>query len=163
MKSLFILRHAKSSWKDPNLADHDRPLNKRGKKDAPRMGDRLRAESEFPELILSSSAVRALRTAELFAEALGFDGEMRALRDLYAHYPDPYIQMLSEVDDRYERVLVVGHNPGVEELLEGLTGDWERMPTAALALVKLPIRSWSELNEDCEGELVWLWRPREML
>ena len=127
------------------------------------MGDRLRAESEFPELILSSSAVRALQTAELFAEANGFDGELRALRDLYAHYPDPYIQVLSEVDDRFESVLVVGHNPGVEELLEMLTGDWERMPTAALAQVKLPIQSWSELDEDNEGELVFLWRPRDIL
>jgi phosphohistidine phosphatase len=162
MKTLLIFRHAKSSWKNSNLADHDRPLNKRGKTTAPRMGEKLRQEDELPDLILSSSAIRASRSAELFAEAGGYDGEIFVRRDLYAHHPEAYISVLNEVDDRYQRVMIVGHNPGLEELVELLTGDWERLPTAALALIELPIQYWSELDEDVEGELLLVWRPREI-
>ncbi|MEA3439840.1 MAG: histidine phosphatase family protein [Chloroflexota bacterium] len=162
MKTLFILRHAKSSWKHHDLADHDRPLNKRGVRDAVRMGELLRREELLPDLILSSSAVRARRTVELFIAGSGFEGELVVNRDLYAHYPEAYLDQLIMVDDRYGSVMVVGHNPGVEELLEALTGEWERMPTAALAQVSLSIRSWSELEGETQGELVNLWRPKEL-
>jgi phosphohistidine phosphatase len=162
MKTLFILRHAKSSWKDNNLADHDRPLNKRGKSDAPRMGELMRREEFLPELILTSSALRARKTAELLLEASGCDAELVVSPDLYAHYPEAYLEMLANVDDRYAVVMIVGHNPGLEELLEILTGQWERMPTAALAKIRLPINSWNELDEDIEGELVEIWLPRDL-
>lgn len=126
------------------------------------MGEWLRQEDELPDLILSSSAIRASRSAELFAEAGGYDGEIIVRRDLYAHHPEAYISVLNEVDDRYQRVMIVGHNPGLEELVELLTGDWERLPTAALALIELPIQYWSDLDEDVEGELLFVWRPGEI-
>lgn len=162
MKTVLILRHAKSSWKHAGLADHDRPLNKRGKRDAPRMGVLLREKNLFPDLILCSSAKRARSTIDLFVESSGYEGEVRVSRDLYAHYADAYVEALRALDDQYVRVMVVGHNPGLEELLALLTGEWHRLPTAALAQVRLPINRWEELDEDIEGELVNLWLPKEL-
>ena len=162
MKLLLVLRHAKSSWNHPELADHDRPLNKRGKRDAPRMGELLREEDMLPDLILRSSAERARTTGDLVSEASGYEGEIRVVRDLYAHFAGAYLDTLSALDEPYERVMVIGHNPGLEELVEGMTGDWVRMPTAALAVIRLPIKDWSELSEETQGELANLWRPKEL-
>ncbi len=164
MKTLLILRHAKSSWKEANLDDHDRPLNKRGKRDAPLMGALLRREELLPDLILSSTARRARATTELVVEESGCEGEAQFLRDLYAAGPEAYIEALSELSNHYECVMVVGHNPGLEELLEWLTGDYEPMPTAALAQVQLPIQSWEELMDldETEASLLNLWRPKEL-
>jgi len=162
MKTLLILRHGKSSWKKPDLSDHDRPLNKRGKSDAPRMGRLLKEEDLVPDLILSSTAKRARKTAEKAAAASGYAGEVRPEEALYLAGPDAYIQLLKLVKDDCERVAVVGHNPGMEELLQTLTGVAEALPTAALAHVELPINRWRELNRDTRGKLVALWCPREL-
>ena len=162
MRTLLILRHAKSSWKDDSLPDHDRPLNKRGLKDAPRMGQLLRREDLLPDLILCSSAKRARVTAELVAEESGYEGELRLKDDLYAFDAEAYLEALTELSDGYDRVMVVGHNPAMEELLEALTGGFERLPTAALAMVELPIDRWSELEDEPEGKLTHLWRPKEL-
>ena len=162
MKILLILRHAKSSWKESGLADHDRSLNKRGKRDAPRIGELLREQGWVPGMILSSSAKRAKRTAEIVAEESGFGGEILLSRELYAAWPESYIDALNLQPDQNGCIMVVGHNPGLEELLLVLTGEAERMPTAALAQVTLPIDSWSELSYETAGELVKIWRPREL-
>lgn len=162
MKSLLILRHAKSSWGDPSLSDHDRPLNKRGKKDAPRMGELLREEDLLPDLIICSTARRARETAEIVAEASACEGEIQTIRDLYAAGPEAYIEILSALTDDYQTVMVVGHNPGLEELLYELTGELQPLPTAALAQVRLPIQSWQEVEDAEIGELVGYWRPKEL-
>ena len=162
MKTLLILRHAKSSWKKPDLADHDRPLNKRGKQDAPRMGRLLCDEGLMPEVILCSTAKRALDTAVKVADECGYDGEIRPSRDLYSFGPEPYLDAVSRLDDAYERAMIVGHNPGLEELVGAFSGDYERFPTAALAQIKLPIERWGDLDDDTEGKLVNLWRPKEL-
>lgn len=162
MKTLLILRHAKSSWDNARLIDHDRPLNNRGKADAPRMGRLLRDEGLTPDLIISSSAKRALATAEAAALAADYEDELKVTRDFYHASPEDYLAVLRQLDDAYERVLIVGHNPGMEELVELLTGSWERLPTAALAQVQLPIAHWRELTEETEGNLIDLWRPKEL-
>jgi len=162
MKILLILRHAKSSWKDDALPDHDRPLNKRGKADAPRMGALLRREELLPDLVLSSTARRARATAEMAVEESGYEGELRLDRELYSFDAEPYLEVLAELDDDYRCVMVVGHNPAMEELVEVLAGHYERMPTAALAQIELPIENWSELEDEVEGRLVHLWRPKEL-
>jgi phosphohistidine phosphatase len=161
MKTLLLMRHAKSSWKDEMLADHDRPLNKRGKRDAPRMGMLMREEGLAPDLILSSSAMRAFRTAELAAEACGFDGEILVNRDLYAAGPESFFEALEQIPDECNLVLAIGHNPGMEELLEGLTDEVQAMPTAALAQIELDIDHWADLQEK-SGRLVELWLPRNL-
>ncbi|MFC2055040.1 histidine phosphatase family protein [Chloroflexota bacterium] len=162
MKTLLILRHAKSSWKETGVTDHDRSLNKRGRRDAPRIGDLLREEGLVPDMILGSSAKRAKRTAEIVAEESGFGGDIMFSRELYAAWPESYIDVLNIQPDHYDCVMVVGHNPGLEELLLTLTGEAERMPTAALAQVTLPIDSWRELSYETSGALVKIWRPREL-
>lgn len=162
MKTLLILRHAKSSWNNARLSDHQRPLNQRGRQDAPRMGRLLRTEELVPDLIISSTAERALATAEAVALSSGYEAEIRSTRLLYHAEPEAYLDAVRQTDDARECVMVVGHNPGVSELLERLTGDQEQMPTAALAQILLPIKSWRELNEATEGQLVNLWRPREL-
>jgi phosphohistidine phosphatase len=162
MKTLLVLRHAKSSWDHAQLTDFERPLNSRGKRDAPRMGKLLHDENLVPDLIISSSAIRALTTAEAVASSCEYDNEIQYTRRLYHSDPDDFIEQLQAVDDKFERVLLVGHNPGMEELVEVLTGLWERMPTAALAHLALPIDSWAQLDEDIEAELVTLWRPKEL-
>ena len=162
MKTLLILRHAKSSWDQPDLADHDRPLTKRGKRDSFRMGDLAKEEGISPDLILSSTAKRARSTVNRFAEANEFDCEIRFTRDLYLAGVEDYIDLLRGLDSDIDSVMLVSHNPGLEELLSMLTGESLWMPTAALARVELPIQQWKELTEDMEGKLVNFWKPRDL-
>lgn len=162
VKTLLILRHAKSSWKEHGLSDHDRPLNKRGRYDAQKMGRLIRNKKLKPKLIICSSAKRARETVELITQACGYRQEIRFSEALYAAGPEGYVKLLRELDDAYDRVMVVGHNPGLEELLECLTGEEHILPTAALAQVELPIKRWRELGKSMKGELIDLWRPRQL-
>ena len=162
MKTLLLLRHAKSSWKDTDVADHDRPLNARGKDDAPRMGKLLRQQTLTPEVIVSSTATRARRTADAVADRCAFDGSVHLEPRLYLAAPGAILEVLRQVGGDAKRVLVVGHNPGLAELLVRLTGKVEMFPTAALAQIQLPIDGWKELRSSTRARLVKLWRPREL-
>lgn len=162
MKTLLILRHGKSSWKDGSLADHDRPLKKRGKRDANRIGTLIRMEGIIPDTILCSSAVRAKRTALIVAESCGFDGEIILDRSLYHGYSSDFIEILNALEGQDDIVMIVGHNPGLEEFLSYLVDGYEWLPTAALAQVVLDIDNWAELREDIQSELLNIWRPREL-
>jgi phosphohistidine phosphatase len=115
-----------------------------------------------PQQIISSAAKRAILTARAVAESSGYEGTILATRDLYMAMPDEYVEVLNDVSDELDLVLVVGHNPGIEDLVEGLTGSWERMPTAALAHVELPVDSWRALEVDTDGKLLNLWLPKEL-
>jgi phosphohistidine phosphatase len=162
MKQLLVLRHAKSSWADGRLSDFERPLNKRGEYDAPRIGRILAQEDLVPQRIISSAARRAMLTAEAVAQSSGYEGAITATRDLYMAMPEEYVEVLNTVPDDCDLVMVVGHNPGIEDLVEGFTGSWERMPTAALAHVELPVDSWRSLEADTTGKLLNLWIPKEL-
>ncbi len=162
VKTLLVLRHAKSSWKDTSLEDVDRPLNKRGRQDAPRMGKLIRKENLLPDLIVSSTARRARETVEYIIREADYHGDVLWREALYAASPEAYIQALRDLPDTYEKVMVVGHNPGLEELIAMLTDSWEHMPTAALAQLTLDIPSWSELGYDPVGKLINVWRPKEL-
>jgi len=162
MKTLLILRHAKSDWNQSGLADHDRPLNKRGLADAPRIGRLLQQQGLVPDLIISSTAKRAITTAKLVAEAGGYEAEIVETGQFYHGYPEDYLAVLNEQGDPHQRVLVVGHNPGLEELVEQLTGRAATLTTANLVQVSLPLDSWSKLSEETVGSLVNLWRPNTL-
>lgn len=162
MKTLLLMRHAKSSWSEPGFADHDRPLNKRGKQAAPEMGRLLRKEELVPDLILCSTARRSHQTAEAVAQACGYAGKIELQRDLYYSDAACYMDILCHLPDAVNRVLLVGHNPETEELLEMLTGSAERMTTAAIAHIELPIAHWQLLTEALDVPLLHLWRPREL-
>lgn len=160
MKTLILMRHAKSSWKHPEIKDHERGLNKRGKKDAPRMGKLLVDNELVPQRILSSTAARSRMTAEAVIEATHFSGEVSYLDSLYMAEPDIYLELLSLMPDDFERILVIGHNPGLEGLLQILSGRVESLSTAAIAYLSMPIHSWKEIrNHENAGELVALWTP----
>src|SRR5687767_14307674 len=162
MKTLLVLRHAKSSWNDPALDDHERPLNKRGRRDAPRMGELVREYGLIPDAVISSDAVRARLTAEAVAEAARYAGEILLDRHLYLAGPADILSRLRTVQENAATVMIVGHNPGLEKLVEQLTGEREDLPTAALAQIGLPIDQWRGLNLSTRGTLVGLWRPEEL-
>jgi phosphohistidine phosphatase len=162
MKTLLVLRHAKSSWADDDLSDFDRPLNDRGRHDAPRMGQLMAREDLVPDLIITSSAKRAATTAKLVAQAAGYEGEIRRSEHLYLAEPGEYVVEARQVDDGVACLMVVGHNPGIEELVEWLSGVEERMPTAALACFRLSIDHWRDLKPGQRYELTHLWRPKEL-
>jgi len=162
MKYLLIMRHAKSSWSNNFMGDHDRPLNNRGEKDAPRMGMLLKQEELTPDLIISSTAKRAKATAKAVAQACDYEEEIQYTRQLYHADPETYLMILNGLPDSVERVMVVGHNPGMEELVAALTDVDTRFTTANIAHVRLPIEQWRELNEAVAGELLDLWLPKEL-
>lgn len=162
VKTILVMRHAKSSWDDESMPDQDRPLNKRGKHDAPRMGDLLKTEGLLPDLIISSSAKRAQSTVELVAEAADYTGEIRWDDSLYATGPEAYVAVMRTLPDDVGKVMVVGHNPGLEELVAMLTDEWARLPTSAIAEIKLNLSHWAELGYEPIGKLGHVWRPKEL-
>ncbi|MCP5096678.1 MAG: histidine phosphatase family protein [Chloroflexi bacterium] len=162
MKTLLICRHAKSSWDNSYLGDHERPLNKRGKAAAPKMGQHLKAEDVVPDLIISSTAKRAIETAKAIIIASEFEGELQVTRDFYLADPEAYYDILCTVSDEFNCVMVVGHNPGMEELVDELTDVSTRFTTANIAHIELPISAWKDITGDVAGVLKNLWRPKEI-
>jgi len=162
LKTLLVLRHAKSSWADAGQDDHDRPLNGRGKRDASRMGRLLAEEQLVPDLIVTSSAKRARKTARRVAKGCDCVDRVREAESLYLAAPDAYVRLLSEVGDDVARLLVVGHNPGISLWASSLTGEPHELPTAALVAIHLAIDRWGELALDSRGKLVQIWLPREL-
>jgi phosphohistidine phosphatase len=163
MKTLILMRHAKSSWKHHEIKDHERGLNKRGRKDAPRMSKLLVDNELIPQRILSSTAERARMTVEAVLETTHYSGEVSYLDSLYMAEPDIYLELLTLMPDDLERILVIGHNPGLEGLLQILSGRVESLPTAAIAYLSLPIQSWKDIRvHENTGELIALWVPRDM-
>jgi phosphohistidine phosphatase len=155
---LLLMRHAKSSWDDPDLEDHDRPLNKRGKRDAPRMGRLLLDQGLGPDLIVTSSAIRARRTGELVAETCG-DPPLQIEPDLYHAGPEEILEVIAALAGP-RRLLVVGHNPGLEELVSMIADEWTRMPTAAIACAT--VRPGTKEFALQHLMLNGIWRPREL-
>ncbi len=162
MKTLLLMRHAKSSWKDNKLKDRDRPLNKRGKRVAPQMAELIKEKELIPQVILCSTALRARETAEALLTKLDFKGEVEYLDKLYMAEADVCVKILRHQAEDVERILLIGHNPGLESLIPMLTSRIEALPTGAIAYLSLPVQSWKELKHDVEGELVEIWRPKEL-
>ena len=159
MKTLYILRHAKSSWDDSTLSDFERPLNERGLQTAPFMGELMARNALEPYVILSSPAVRAKKTAELVKKAGKFDAEIRFEHRIYEASPQTMRQVVSELDDAYPSALLVGHNPGIEGFIRFLTGELESIPTAALAIIDLATDNWDLIDEG-RGKLAHVYRPK---
>ena len=160
MKSLLLLRHAKSSWDDASLSDFERPLNERGRRTAPFMGELMKQRGVSPDIIVSSPAERAKETATLVKESAGIAAEIRFDPSIYEASPDDLRKVVSALDDKYITAMLVGHNPGIEAFIHFLTGHPERMPTAALAVIELEIEKWNEIAESL-GRLVSVIRPKD--
>jgi phosphohistidine phosphatase len=162
MKTLFLMRHAKSSWKDDSLADHERPLKKRGKKDIKLISKVMKKNDLKPDLIVTSSAVRAKETAELLAEAIKYKGKLVVSDDLYMGEPENYMKVLTDIKEKYNSVLIVGHNPGLEAYLQIIDGEIEALPTAGLGYLMLAVDEWEDITLETMGDLVGFWKPKDL-
>ncbi len=144
-RTLLIMRHAKSSWKNHNLSDRDRPLNKRGLRDAPMMGERLNALGYSCDRLISSPALRAKSTAKTVSSAFSYDGEIIEDERLYMADVKDYLDVIAGVDMEVKDLMIVSHNPGSEELLSYLTGVESDLPTSAYALIAV-MGSWRDMD-----------------
>jgi len=167
MRTVHLLRHAKSSWEDDGLADHDRPLAPRGIRAATRMEDHLREEGVRPDLVLCSTAVRARQTLELVRPALA-GAQVEIEPALYAASADAILDRLRALDELVGSVMVVAHNPGLQDVAVHLAGGGPRLddlvgkyPTCALATLLFPNDSWSSIDQG-HGELAGYTIPREL-
>lgn len=154
MRTLYVLRHAKSDWHHPGLADHDRPLAPRGERAAGLMAEHLRSEQIRPTVVLCSSALRARQTLDALEPALDHDVDVRVEDGLYGADVAALLELLATVDADAESVLLIGHNPGLHELALELVGDGDGavvealragLPTAALVTLALDQTAWSDL------------------
>jgi len=155
MKILTLVRHAKSSWGDSDLADRDRPLNRRGERDAPEMGKRIVAHGIRPSLIITSPAVRARTTAQIVAREIGYPIEfLQREKSLYLASLDDLLDAVFSQDEGFNSLMVVGHNPGLTEfanfLVPGITGN---LPTAGVVSVQLELEDWN-LYAEPKAELL---------
>ena len=154
------MRHAKSSWDNPLLADFERPLNKRGLEAAPLIGEIIYKNRFTPDLFLSSPAKRAKQTAVLAREVGAIKPEIRFDERIYEASPQTLVQIICELGEESDSLLLVGHNPGLEGLICFLTGETHPMATAALAVIDLNVETWAQTTAEC-GKLKNLIRPTD--
>lgn len=149
MLRLTLIRHAKSSWADESLDDFERPLNERGRRDAPRMAERVLRELGKPDRIVSSPALRALSTARIFAEQLGVNHDsLLILPRIYEASAQTLLQLVRSFADHEKHVMMFGHNPGFTELAQSLAAcAFSEMPTCAVVQIEVDCARWSEISE----------------
>ncbi len=161
MKTLLLLRHAKSSHKDERVDDIDRPLNKRGIEDAKLIGNLIRKKKIKPDLILTSPAERARQTADLVRKSAHLTVELTFDKRIYGATMGALVRLIKQINNNSNTVLLIGHNPGLEELLQKLTGEIVTLPTAALAFIELNVEHWSEMRGG-SGQLQYRVKPKEL-
>jgi len=161
MKTLLLMRHAKSSWANAGQPDFERPLNERGRQAAPAMGRFFARRSLKPDAVVCSPAERARETCALVLAAAQLAPPVRYDARIYEASAPRLVEVVREIAEPAATVLLVGHNPGFEELIPLLTGEQERMPTAALACVVFDLAAWADVVAQA-GRLAWLVRPKEL-
>ena len=172
MKTLILMRHAKSSWEAGQIADHDRILSERGRETAPAMGQWLKSQKLKPDLVLCSTAARVSETLALLQPSLPADTPVKALEALYMALPREILTVLAKVKekDKVETLMVIGHNPGIGSLAHWLAGQGdkralERMrdkfPTAGIAVIDFDIAAWKELDGE-QGTLRQFMTPKDL-
>ena len=161
MKTLLLLRHAKSSKDDTTLRDFDRPLNDRGKDDAKLIGRFIRESSISPDLVISSPAKRATKTTELVLKSAALKFNVAFDERIYEADLHRLLTVVSQIEPARSVVMLVGHNPGFEDLVEVLAGRTTRLPTASLAQIDLIVEEWNEVRAGA-GKLKWLVTPKDL-
>jgi len=153
-KELILVRHAKSSWDDPYLDDHDRPLNERGLRNAPEMGKRLQGWGICPDVWISSTALRAITTAEIMAEEIGFPpDQIQRSKDLYHASATELQEYIGGLDDAHFSVMLFGHNPGMTSLVSHLFGlPIDNLPTCGVVHLQFSAESWAEASRSMPSE-----------
>lgn len=164
MRTLYLCRHAKSSWADPGQSDHERPLNERGLRDAPAMARFFKQRNEPVQLIVSSDANRAQTTARFFAKELGLDGDRFRLDPSLYHASMRSIEnVVAALPDDADRVMLFGHNPGFTEAVTYFASEGpDNMPTCGLVRIDFVADSWKQTGRDL-GTLVWFEYPKRVL
>lgn len=148
MKKLYIMRHAKSDWNDESLDDYDRPLNKRGEKDAPFMAKLLKQKDAKLDLIISSPAKRAIQTANILAKQLNYTKAIQQNQYIYEAYVNTLQEIVSYIHDDHDIVALVGHNPGVSALAYMLSSSKESFATSAFIEITFEADSWMSVNKE---------------
>jgi len=164
MKTVYFIRHAKSSWKDFSLRDFDRPLNKRGFRDAPFMAEKLLLSGAKPDALISSPANRALTTAGFFARTFGFESaEIIQEASIYEAFPDTILHIIRTLPDKLNTVFLFGHNPGFTMVANGFGGDHiSNIPTCGIVRVEAATDHWAEFSAQT-GKITHFFFPKKYL
>ena len=169
MKTLVLMRHAKSAWENAELPDSERPLSPRGQKAAPLMGKKLKTAGYRPDVVLCSTAKRARETLDLMADSLPKKARIEHVKALYMAVPREMVDLVAKVPDSAETVMLVGHNPGMGSLAGWLAGEGDsetlskirrKVPTAGIAVITFDVAHWSEVVGE-SGTLAAFLRPRD--
>ena len=162
MKILTLVRHAKSSWGDPSLDDFKRPLNKRGKRDAPFMGEKLKTLDLLPDLILSSPAKRARKTAEKIAQNVDYPIDAIIFKpSLYLAPANEFLEIIRSIDNNFHKIYMIGHNPGITDFANTLTDTFiDNIPTAGVFAAKFDVTKWTDIST---GSLLFFEYPKKYL
>ena len=161
MRTFLILRHAKAVREDAG-SDKERELTAKGRKAAERMGELAREKDLVPDLVICSTATRARETFTLFTQGAKYGGRVEFLDELYLAPAVLYVEAVQRLGGSAQKVMVIGHNPGLEALVDVLTGCAEPLPTAALAVCELPVERWEDLDGKVQGTLKGLFNPKEI-
>jgi len=157
MKNLLIIRHGKSDWSKPGLRDFDRTLNERGLRNAPEMAKRLMERNEVPQAVVSSPAVRAKTTAEIFCREWGYPvKDILFKEEIYEASASTLLKVINGLDDRYDSVALFGHNPGLTEIIVDLcNSDLYNLPTCGVVLISFPFESWQMVSRQTGDQLLF--------
>lgn len=158
---ITLVRHAKSSWDNPEWSDLERPLNKRGNKDLPMMSQLIASKIEKPDLIYSSPAVRAITTAKAYAEAFGFEQDKIIVdKEIYERGSRYIIELIKNINPKWKSIMIFGHNPDMTSLASYFTGDYfQNVPTSGTVCVEFDIKSWAEIDTR-NGKLIFFEYPK---
>ena len=161
MRHLMILRHAKSSWADGNLSDHERPLNQRGRRASGAMGRFMAGRDLLPDFVISSDSARTRETVALWSEAAGWDGDVDFRPELYHASAEELLVAARAAPDTSGRIMLVAHNPGIEEFVSRAAGRHLEMPTGTLAGFGVDCSTWSQVDPEAMNLSIHQ-RPREL-
>lgn len=164
MKTLYLLRHAKSSWKYQDLSDFERPLSSRGRRDAPFMGKLMQQRGILPEHMVSSPATRAITTARQLADAMGYSSEdIEQDRNIYEAGNGALIAIIQKTDDKFGSLMLAGHNPAITTVAERLSGaSIDNIVTCGIVQIDFQLDSWAEIDPD-KGQFIFFEFPRKYL
>ncbi|MEN5386513.1 histidine phosphatase family protein [Aliarcobacter skirrowii] len=160
MRELILIRHAKSDWSNPLLDDFERPLNKRGEKNAPFMAKILKKEIQKPDLIISSPSFRTKLTLEYFLKEFEYKGEVIFEKSIYEAPFENLLKVIKNIDNKYKTIFLIGHNPGLNDLANFLLGSFEdNIPTSGVLKIDFDTNSWKNISKD-NSKLIFFKYPK---
>lgn len=161
MKTLYLMRHAKSDWSDPSLSDYNRPLKKRGEKNAPEMGERMKERNVLPDLVISSGANRAFTTAKVVSDSIGYNTKSIVKNDeLYFASVHEIVEIVKGTDDSVSSLMLFGHNPGFTDTSNFLVDAFiDNIPTAGYVKIEFEVNNWGEIDQH-KGRLIQFDYPK---